>query len=79
MNVLFVFRIANFNHVALIGVQNSKNGELLYTLHSAASRQIFILSPYNEKYASRFNTKSLGGFCKVLPINNSTVMVSRRL
>lgn len=38
--------IANFNHAALIGVQNSKNGELLYTLHSAASRQIFILSPY---------------------------------
>ncbi len=38
--------IANFNHAALIGVQVSMNGELLHILHGAASRQIFILSPY---------------------------------
>lgn len=38
--------IANFNHAALIGVQVSKNGELFHILHSTASRQIFILSPY---------------------------------
>lgn len=38
--------IANFNHAVLIGVQVSKNGELLHILHSTTSRQIFILSPY---------------------------------
>lgn len=38
--------IVNFNQAALIGVQISKNGELLHILHSTASRQIFILSPY---------------------------------
>ena len=38
--------IVNFYHGDLIGVQISKNGELLHILHSASSRRIFILSPY---------------------------------
>lgn len=41
------------NNANLIGIQQSKNGELLHILHAPKSRYIFVLSPYIVDNTSR--------------------------